>query len=282
MKYYKLVKKYPSLPKNWEDGMLVGQGDRGCNAEFSPCSGKYTNFYIRPEEVINNPEFWKEEKESDFIILKFKNNFGYIFKLNYNGNYVCEVKNTTKYVNSFNRNLNYMLETATNCFIYQVIRKSDDCSFSLGDFVKDEISNSVFKIENIFLEKENNTIIFNHEKENLKIKNARKINQVFLTHDNFFVEENEKVYPVCLGKGCGFIPYEIINQKWNFNECSDIRFNYFLKKENAEKFIIENKPCLSYKDFEKILSKYAKNEFLESFLQEIKKLAKDKIDNYGI
>jgi PAB1-binding protein PBP1 len=70
MKYYKLIKKYPSLPKNWEDGMLVGQGDRGCNAEFSPCSGKYTDFYIRPEEVINNPEFWKEEKENseEFII----------------------------------------------------------------------------------------------------------------------------------------------------------------------------------------------------------------------
>jgi hypothetical protein len=290
MKYYKLVKKYPSLPKNWEDGMLVGQGDRGCNAKFSPCSGKYTDFYIRPEEVINNPEFWKEVREDDFIILKFKNTYGYFYKLNYDGHYVFEENNKSLSVRydggmpmwfkSYHRNLNYMLETATKCSIYQVIRKSDGISFSLGDFVKDEISNSVFKIEHIFLEKESNTIIFNHEKEHLKIKNAKKINQVFLTEDDFFVEENEKVYPICITNGRGFVPYEIINHKWNLNEFSDIGFRYFLKKENSEEFIIENKPCLSYKDVEKILSKYIPNE--NYCLKEIKKLAKNKIENYGI
>lgn len=60
MRTYKLIKWYPSLPKQWEAGMLVGRGDRH-NGTYSPCDGKYESgsiILISEKEVENNPEYW--------------------------------------------------------------------------------------------------------------------------------------------------------------------------------------------------------------------------------
>lgn len=63
MKKYKLIKPYPSLPKNWEKGMEVGQGDRN-DGTYSPCNSKYETtssvVLLSKEEVENNSEFWDE------------------------------------------------------------------------------------------------------------------------------------------------------------------------------------------------------------------------------
>jgi hypothetical protein len=62
-KQYKLIKKYPSLADDWEVGMIVGQGDRGSYATYSPCHGKYSDRHISSYEVHNHPEFWEEVVE---------------------------------------------------------------------------------------------------------------------------------------------------------------------------------------------------------------------------
>lgn len=62
-KEYKLLKKYPSLPKDWEVGMKVGLGDR--NYGYSPCAGNYSDCKkLDNSEVENNSEFWEEVKEA--------------------------------------------------------------------------------------------------------------------------------------------------------------------------------------------------------------------------
>lgn len=66
---YKLKKWYPSLPKDWEVGMEVGIGDRSYG-NYSPCNGKYKDFYICAEIVENYPEFWEKVVEKDWEVLK--------------------------------------------------------------------------------------------------------------------------------------------------------------------------------------------------------------------
>lgn len=68
MKKYKLVKKYPSLPKNWEVGMIVGQGDSNAiYATFSPCSGNYSEVFLHYDEITRFPEFWEPMRELLFV-----------------------------------------------------------------------------------------------------------------------------------------------------------------------------------------------------------------------
>lgn len=59
-KQYKLLKLYPSLPFNWEVGMILGQGDRGSRGSYSPCNGKYTDWYIQQDDVEKNPDYFTE------------------------------------------------------------------------------------------------------------------------------------------------------------------------------------------------------------------------------
>ena len=65
MKEYKLIKKYPSLPINWEEGMLVGQGDRqnGTYTAEKVNWGKFTN----PETML---VFSTKEAAEEYINLK--------------------------------------------------------------------------------------------------------------------------------------------------------------------------------------------------------------------
>lgn len=65
MRKFKLIKKYPSLPKDWEIGMEVGLGDR--TIDYSPCSSKYFDFRISNNEVESYPEFWQEIKKPLFV-----------------------------------------------------------------------------------------------------------------------------------------------------------------------------------------------------------------------
>jgi len=73
MKTYVLKQKYPSLPDNWEAGMLVGQGDRGSFSSFSPVSTLYTDYHVRREDVVNNPEYWEEFTQGSYQILSILN-----------------------------------------------------------------------------------------------------------------------------------------------------------------------------------------------------------------
>lgn len=58
---YKLKKKYPSLFKDWEEGMIVSQGDRnGLYANFSPLNSKYSDVQIQYQDIVNYPEFWEK------------------------------------------------------------------------------------------------------------------------------------------------------------------------------------------------------------------------------
>lgn len=57
---FKLIKKYPSLPLDWEIGTCVGTGDVR-EEGYAPCkSGLITQKWITSEEVELFPEYWEE------------------------------------------------------------------------------------------------------------------------------------------------------------------------------------------------------------------------------
>lgn len=70
---FKLIKKYPSLPVDWEVGTTVGTGDYR-EEGYAPCgSGVITQKWITSEEVEQFPEYWEEydwEKELEIKLQK--------------------------------------------------------------------------------------------------------------------------------------------------------------------------------------------------------------------
>lgn len=74
MRQFKLKQWYPSLPKDWQVGMIVGQGDRGAYGDYSPCAGNYSNKYVSFKDVETNPEYWQKTEEKDFEILSLCTN----------------------------------------------------------------------------------------------------------------------------------------------------------------------------------------------------------------
>lgn len=55
---YKLLKWYPSLPKDWEIGMIVGKGDKIRQKDYAPCSSNYFEMWILGDQVENQKEYW--------------------------------------------------------------------------------------------------------------------------------------------------------------------------------------------------------------------------------
>lgn len=68
-KKYKLLKWFPTLPKDWKVGMELGVGNINHYGNYSPCNAKYSDYYIAPNIVENNPKFFEEiiEKKPLFV-----------------------------------------------------------------------------------------------------------------------------------------------------------------------------------------------------------------------
>lgn len=62
---YKLKKKYPTLPVDWEVGILV-EIDK---TFYSLVDKKYRQHYLYIYDVENNPEYWEKVVEKDYEIL---------------------------------------------------------------------------------------------------------------------------------------------------------------------------------------------------------------------
>jgi len=76
---YKLIKKYPGLPDDWEVGMKIGLGDN--RMYHTPCSGKYNDIIVTHPQKW--PKYWKPVIELNYPIgTKFKKTYdGKIYTL---------------------------------------------------------------------------------------------------------------------------------------------------------------------------------------------------------
>lgn len=246
-KIYKLLIKYPSLPKNWEVGMKVGQGDRTATfADYSPCSSKYTDVRISCFEIEENSEFWEEIKEYDFEIVKFRNRTtGTIF---------------SRYIDIPTFIFGY-----ENCEIYSVKRKSDGEVFCIGDKCEPKDCKNPGTIEKFEFVLGNQLRIQGRNEKGrswyLSINTIEKLRTpLFTTLDGKDIYEGDSYYTVFFKetkdfddpprwKALGKFSAEKLtgDDKWT-NECK-----YFSSIEVAEKYIEENKPQFSKKQVINIL-----------------------------
>jgi hypothetical protein len=235
MKEYRLKKWYPSLPKDWEEGMIVGYGDRQIN--LSPCNGKYTNRHIDALEAINHPEFWEEVVKIDYELISYQDIKGNVYR---------------------DRECVGSILGDGELYIFCVMRLSDNESFSEGDMVyRKGFTEIPFKIDKIILDDEGN-IRFQQGKKNEDIhcdvlmKNVDRIQQsLFVTFDG--VAKGDTVW--CLhrfddGSLSGSI-CEIPVLKYPFDKSVPV----FSSFSSAEKYLKDNKKQFSLNDIKEVVKK---------------------------
>ena len=271
MANYKLKKWYPSLPKDWEIGMELGQGDRGKYSWYSPCNVRYCYGGISREEVENYSEFWQEVVEKDYEILSFSKNLS------------TEVVKVSKIdlalsVEEFFKNVCWS--------IHSVKRLSDGEVFTIGDkinhyaeYKKDEFSTKEWIILRIYFIEPNRLAFYVGKGLNLGIKNISKGKQpLFTTEDGVEIFEGDE--------------YEVVNKNTFFthsctcDKYSNIKEKDFIKfstKEAAKEYILMNNPCLSISEIieegRKEFKRRGKNPDLEinwKFVDKLKNIVNGK------
>ena len=194
-----------------------------------------TSSEVIPAWVIENSNDWEEIVEKDYEILMYRG------KIN-----SCIYFNNPKYFSSLN----------SDWEIYSVRRKSDGVEFKIGDRVCWEwafAKNKYFTIKsfNIIegtlkfntIEESAQNFIFKLVSKGYNLQHYKE--PILTTEDGYEMYEGDKVYFVEIGeylhKGC-----EIVNS-YKYNYILDKDFKFFKTKENAEKYIYENKPEFSRK-----------------------------------
>lgn len=245
-KRYRLLKWYPSLSTSWEVGMEVGQGDRqGCCANFSPCDAKYPQWQISYDQVVNFPEFWEEIVEKDYEILMYRGKI-----------------NTDIYFD----NPEYFSRLNSDWEIYSIHRKSDGVEFKIGDKVYWNwafAKNKYFTIKSFNIiedklrfntvEESGQNFIFELISKEYNLQHYKE--PILTTEDGYECTLDDRVFGVLpkanwqtnyYGKK-GVPVFKLFNpegKRWNPSS----EWLWFKTKENAEKYIYENKPEFSRKD----------------------------------
>lgn len=240
MNTYKLKKVYPGLPKDWEIGMEVGLGCRIYG--YSPCNGKYTNWYINNDIIKNNPEFWEKVVEKDYEILSFISENNIIHTKRENG----------KFLESHISGEGFYLESGYSLpdyYINSVKRLSDNTIWAIGD--KYQVVDPIKEIRTIatFYISKNKLYITPREYGYSELKEIQIVKQpIYKTEDNVEIFEGDDVhwvntynytylYPLPFSTGAP----KLLNTVGNI-------YKVFSTKEKAEEYIIMNKPCLSIND----------------------------------
>lgn len=241
---YKLIKKYPSLPKDWEEGMIVGLGigDKRLPNTFSPCNGKYKDYYVYYKEVTNNPEFWEEVIEKEYEILSIRKtiNDGEILKFKDGRNPYTGLEYTGG-------------ETSE---IYSVKRLSDGEIFTIGDKAQ-TIGKYPHSITSIQLKKDfyNNDRVWIHWEKDCGgnwLESIEKCKEkIFTTEDRVDIFEGDYYYVVYfqkerfgLPKGTDLFTVSKAHKAETLgrDETWSTNCKFFSKKEAAQEYILMNKP----------------------------------------
>lgn len=247
-KTYRLKKWYPTLPKDWDCGLVVGVGDR--DYYYSPTSCTYTDKKIDNRIVEDNPEFWEEVIEKNYKILS-------LFDTN------REIKYGVGLI-GWRSALDTFYNSKASIIILSVKRLSDNEVFSVGDLVNYnkksnygnwKINNFLLKNNKILSRSENNAICEFIE----DLKHVEKIfEKIYTTEDGYNIyDENELLWDTSIRNfnslGQTKTKYFI---QWELNDNKD-RFA-FKHKANAEKWIEENKPQFTKNDMLKFANFHLK------------------------
>ena len=196
--------------------------------------------------VEPSSNFWEEFVEKDYEILSFID----ISKLIKKEDGLFYRENT--------QNKGVREDQISHFRINSVLRKSDNCVFTIGDKITGK-SQYNCTINSIELNPNCPQIMFNRLDEGIDLINAKHIKKpIFKTNDGVDIFEGDRVYSVtpsfCIGYSSS-LKYKPIQP------C-------FSTKEKAKEFILMNKPCLSINDI---------NAYCNLSLFTLKELVKSKL-----
>lgn len=248
MKKYKLLKWYPSLPKNVKEGIIVQyyeaiEGYSDHNLEI------VSKLNLADYEVEDNPEYWQEIVEINYEIIGFTDGYNDYFKSKESDFFTI---NTVHYY-TFDE-----LRNRSAVKISKVKRLSDNKVFCLEGKAKSINGHSEH-------------IIKSFEIQQKAVKRNEDGSYEYDGVDRIWVNWNEKLGGNWLEEIEPHIPlfttvdgeeiykldeFYVVNNKhfklhktFGGNYQADKWKNFrFAEKENAEEYILMNKPCLSLLD----------------------------------
>lgn len=211
---YELLQWYPSLSEKIKKGDIVERPESTTINDYMHKSG----WVIDPKEVENNPGFWKKIKEKNFEVLK---------------------EETKQYPRKD---------------ITSVKRLSDGKIFTVGRFVKSihfdkgqYESIESFEIKNGYRMVAHTSWV-NENPNGQSIEDLIPLEPIFTTEDGYDVFENDP-YWVVFHK-----TYNLQREKSaHIGSGARTDATFFRERENAEKWLEENKPVFSKKDICKAL-----------------------------
>ena len=285
MKEFKLKKSYPGSPIVGSVYTQVSHNRR----QYLPKNRKSLDIIMDLDEY---PEIWEEVIKKDYEILRFVNittSPRFILRKCENGLYTDR-----RYSSRGTLTEDYML-TQNHLKIHSVKRLSDGEVFTVGDNLK--VWDGVFKLEEIFiLENEIRFFMDFQVSKNQSKGSAYQLSSIELEKPLFTTEDGVDIYEgysyyayqtgkekTHLGKNCniGKIQKVTIRNFPNavsdiFNGISKVNLNEptvkrFSTREAAEKWILENTPCISLNDILSLLQ-ITKEDF-----ESLKQLAKSKL-----
>jgi len=238
---YRLVKEYPGSD---HEGIIVLQ--KTPNGLYE---GYQYNYYSK--HVENNPEYWEEVIEKDYEIISYSRK----------GSTACT---TTKRRGRENHDEYWK--------IYSVKRLSDGEIFTVGDRAKVYEYGSIKTITEIVINDTKSILTegiwLRYDSGSSHMIHAIKVeNPIFLTHDGKNIFAGDKLWWVNKKTFCSdyFVPTPSVTFFSDLNA-------YFLTREEAEDYIIENKPALSIKEFWEITcmstSNFNKNTYMKDLVKE--------------
>ena len=194
-----------------------------------------------PMWVIENSNEWEEVIERDYDILKFKDTFtGNVFEGN--EEYGYSPNNERTYVLSLEDMLSKgRCVDSGDIIITKVKRLFGGEIFTIGDFVKETITGQCkgWEIKEFSLK---DSRCFSC---GVNINNIKKLKEVLLTtEDGVDIFVGDECYAVSDDFDLLFTSYT----PKDYEKKGKVRA--FSTKEAAEKYIVVNKPCLSYKEVE--------------------------------
>jgi len=212
------------------------------------------NFTI-PKCIIENSNDWEEVIDKNYEILSFID----ISKLIKKKDGLFYRENT--------QNKGVREDQISHFRINSVLRKSDNCVFTIGDKI-DGISYKNIVINSIDLNPNYPQIMFNKLDEGIDLTNAVKSKPIlFTTEDGVDIFEGDFSY---------FLTNNfVLKNKDTYYGGGEHSGWYFSTKEKAEKYILMNKPCLSLNDVGKFYKKLL--DFSNGNSQGLKELVKSKL-----
>lgn len=269
MSTYKLIKWYPSLPKEIKEGIEVNFYSVSDEYSDNPC-GLDAKISLPKEEVEGN-NFWEkvEYKLISYTVYDDTN----LVTLRENGNYLTireELSSNT---------LGATIEQVRNFWkeedhkIYSVERLSDNKIFTVGDKVyQSNCKTNYFTITGFKMDVNNEHLLVLGNNTRIRLSKIEHGNPLFRTEDGVNVFEGDSLFILSTANWIiGSLSPIIGLHQHPFKGATGTEFKYFSTKDAADNYVLNNKPCLSINEVYSVL------HIPRTKIEKLEELAKSKL-----